>query len=944
MSQDTPRYLIGIDLGTTHTVVAYSDISEGIDTQALSIFEIEQLVGPGEVAKRPLLPSFRYHPMAGEFSQADLQLPWKPVPFEGELESVIIGHWARELGSKSEGRQVVSAKSWLSHPRIDRHAPILPWTFNEGVERVSPVVASASYLSHIRSAWNHAHPHHPMEKQQLVLTVPASFDEGARSLTVEAAKLAGLPRLMLLEEPQAVVYDWYLRHQQEAQQKLQNIPLLMVVDVGGGTTDLSLIAVDYDPKLVLTRIGVGDHLMLGGDNIDFALAHQVESQLGEKQGKLRAASLSMLIQQTRKVKEKLLAEEAPESANVTLLGSGSKLIGASKRVSLEREQVRTMTLDGFFPQVEIDTPLKQRASAVVEFGLPYVADPAITKHLAHFIRHHQVASRQAVAPDGDTEQTIVPPALLLNGGVFNSPLTRQRLLGQFEAWAKAPMLELDNPHPDLAVAFGAVAYAMARRGASLQIGGGSARAFLLKLDDAKANQGMCLLPKGRDEGDEVLLSHTFLLTVGEPVRFNLLSTTEDLPGADQPGSVMGLDHPSLIELPPLIITLPSNRDQSELSANQKDRVPVRLACQLTEIGTLQIDCVSQAPQESAHHNQRWQVEFKIRGTLDEDESKPTLPPELPQAIEHIETIYGSSQKQPNPKAVTGLRPHLEKLLGSREAWSPPVLRELASHLVERRKRRRRSQAHEQNWLRLCGYCMRPGFGYPTDEWRIEQLWPLYGQGIQFKNAASWGDWWTFWRRLAGGLTYSQQAQIYKDTAKYINPSALRNAKLTKEANERSYIELVRLVASLEALSVDTKIQTVEWLLKRTQKPQHAQTHWWAIGRIAARMPHAGSSHNLINPAQAQYWLNQLLKLDWQKQPEIAFAAVMMSLKTGDRNLDIDEVFRGSVVEKLKASKSPVSWVGLVTEVKELDEAQIKRFLGDALPGGLRLATKPKNNS
>jgi Ethanolamine utilization protein EutJ (predicted chaperonin) len=938
MSHHTARYLVGIDLGTTHTVVAYSDTQNGIDTQALSIFEIDQLVGPGEIGKRPVLPSFRYHPMAGEFLPADLQLPWRVTPFEGELEQVIIGHWARELGSRSEGRQVVSAKSWLSHPRVDRNAAILPWTAGDGVARVSPVVASASYLHHIRQAWNHAHPHHPLQEQQLVVTVPASFDEAARNLTVEAARRAGLPKLVLLEEPQAVVYDWYFRHQGQAQELLQNLPLIMVVDIGGGTTDLSLIAVNFGPDLTLTRIGVGDHLMLGGDNIDFALAHQIEQQRGHHQTKLRAATLSTLIQQTRKVKEQLLTQDAPESANVTLLGSGSRLIAGASRVTLERVQVQSLTLGGFFPDVALtDTPLL-RSSAVVEFGLPYVADPAITKHLAQFILRHQSACREAVGARPEQQAAVVPTALLFNGGVFNSDLIGHQLLTQFSSWAGQSITALDNPHPDLAVAYGALAYAMARRGAAIKIGGGSARAYLLKIEDKKGEQGVCLLPKGRDEGDEVRLEQNFLLTLGEPVRFNLLSTTDAIEGTHTPGARIELAHPSLIELPPLIITLPSDRDQQELSANQKDRVGVTLACQLTEVGTLSIECVSMAPEHSVHYQKRWQLEFEVRNASNGPEEVSLASNQLPQAAAHIEQLFGSSQKTPDLNDVKALRSRLEQCLGPRDSWEPAVMRELATHFINDRKRRRRSQLHEQNWLRLCGFCMRPGFGFPADEWRVEQLWPLYSQSIQFKSPASWGDWWTFWRRIAGGLSQAQQVVIYKDTAKYINPSALRDTKLTKEISERNYSDLVRLVASLEKLSVKTKTQTVEWLLKRCQKPQHAQAQWWAIGRIATRMPFSGSPHNLIGPAQVQYWLSQLLLLDWQKQPEVELAAVMMSLKSGDRTRDIDEPTRAAIIEKLKQSKSPPSWINLVSEVKTLDEAQVKRCFGDALPSGLHLVS------
>lgn len=945
--QQARAYLIGIDLGTTHTVVAYQPVAADPKQTLPQIFEIDQLLGPGEVGKRPLLPSFRYHAMAEEFAAVDMQLPWTNQPVAGDIPDVIIGEWARELGSRTEGRQVVSAKSWLSHQGVDRNADILPWAGSEGVAKVSPVVASASYLQHIRQAWDYAYPHQPMAKQHVVVTIPASFDEGARALTVAAAKLAGLPQILLLEEPQAVVYDWYLRNQAQAAQLLTDIPLLLVADVGGGTTDLSLIAVQQQPEFTLTRIGVGDHLMLGGDNIDFALAHQVEQQLQQTQGgkntALKAASLSTLIQQTRKVKEQLLVQQAQASAKVTLLGSGSRLIGASRSVAMTKEQVQQLALDGFFPQVASDAQVQQRQTAMVEFGLPYVADPAISRHLAAFIQQHQPACRKAMghkAQDyNETPQHLaIPPAVLLNGGVFNSPLIRQRVLQQFSHWADEEITELDNPYPDLAVAFGAVAYAAARRGKMLRIGGGSPRSYFLRLDDDKVNpSGICLLPKGRDEGDEVALQEQqFLLTLGQPVKFNLLSTSADRQFAA--GEIVPLTLDSLIELPPLILTL---TPKSTEALTQPEKVPVSLACQLTEVGTLLIQCVSLAVDSSPYYGQRWRLEFEVRQSIrrqanaDDNQGREVYQ-RLTHALALINEVYGSSQKVPDNKKVKRLRIELEKLLGKRDNWQTAMLRELATGLLNGRKRRRRSQQHEQNWLRLTGYCMRPGFGFAADEWRMEQIWGLYQQNIQFKTAASWGDWWTFWRRVAGGLTLIQQQQIYKDLVKYVQPGVLRNNKLMQQASERSYQEMVRLLASLEKLPVDTKVELVGWLSQRVQRPQHAQVHWWAIGRIAARMPFAGTSHTLITPEYVQEWLADIVQIDWQSQPEIAFAAVMMSIKTGDRTRDIDEQSRQQVLQKLAESKMPPSWLQLVGEVKTLTEDESKRFFGEALPAGLRL--------
>ncbi|MCW8994400.1 MAG: Hsp70 family protein, partial [Psychromonas sp.] len=505
MTKQAVQYLIGIDLGTTNTVVAYADMHKPLSPDNCSIFEIEQLVAPGEVAKRPQLPCFRYHPTKGELNPSDLLLPWSndsqtySETLAGELPQAVIGEWARELGAKVDGRQVVSAKSWLSHPQVDRSADILPWAGAEGVPKVSPLLASASYLFHVRQAWNYAHPDAHMEDQDVVITIPASFDEGARALTAEAAARAGLTNIRLLEEPQAVCYDWYARQGEQVQTQLAKIKLLMVCDVGGGTTDLSLIkvALAKDNTLALTRVGVGNHLMLGGDNVDLALAHLAEQTINggsSANKKLSAASLSQLIQQTRIAKELLLSENAPERAKVTVLGSGAKLIGGAKSCELSREQVREIALDGFFPKISFSERPVVRRSGVVEFGLPYAPDSAVSKYLAEFIADHQTACFDALGLAPESSVNAIPDAILFNGGVFNSPALSERSIEVLSEWRGETVTRLENNNPDLAVAQGAVAYAKALRGAQLKIGGGSARTFFLLLQQQGENrQAVCLM-------------------------------------------------------------------------------------------------------------------------------------------------------------------------------------------------------------------------------------------------------------------------------------------------------------------------------------------------------------------------------------------------------------------------------------------------------------------
>lgn len=913
------KFLVGIDLGTTHTVVAYAAIHGDHKTADIQIFPIEQLVSPGQVAARPLLPSVRYHPAEGELSVTD-------VSFSPAGEEAVIGEAARVLGAKTKGRFVASAKSWLSHPSVDHSAEILPWGSGDDIAKVSPIDASASYLQHIRAVWCHKFPDAPLEQQDIVITVPASFDEAARSLTLEAAKIAGLNQVHLLEEPQAVCYDWLHRHTGKLQKALADVNLLLVCDVGGGTTDLTLIKVEqgvHEPKL--TRIGVGDHLMLGGDNIDLALAHLAESRLGVADKRLSAADFSQLIEQCRIAKERMLVEDAPEQVNVTLLGGGSKLIGSSRSATLARDEVRHIVLDGFFPLSGLaDLPDRKR-SGVVEFGLPYAAEPAVSKHIAAFLKQHKIAAQEALGGEAR-----VPDALLLNGGVFRSqPITR-RLLELLASWRGQPPLLLDNPHPELAVAFGAVSYAIARRDKNLKIGGGAARSYFLLVDTDDQQQGVCILPKGSEEGEEIILTgRQFALRLGVPVRFHLASTIGD--NEFKPGDVAEIND-NFHSLPPLAVAL-----QSEGGMVGKE-VVVQLSVTQTEVGTLKVQCIA-----IGNPTQRWDLEFRIRRKkrppvrVDMDLSAEKI-----QLLEEkIQIIYGARSKQIDPKAVKNLRAELEKIVGlPRQKWTPPFLRAVFAILLEGAKYQRRSPVHERIWLSLIGFCLRPGFGYPLDDWRVEQLWKQYPNGIQFVNEIqNWTEWWTLWRRIAGGLDAAAQERLFSDISKYINPALARQPNVAKQLKTRGYEEIVRLAAVLERLPVAQKIQLGEWLLQRLQKASEPDQSWWAVGRIGARVPFHSSSHNVIPAETVAVWLASMLREDWKKSPPIGFAATLIARMSGDRSRDIDESLRVQISNKLRLCKAPASWVELVEEVKELDEKDEKQIFGEALPPGLKLISQ-----
>jgi molecular chaperone DnaK (HSP70) len=920
-----PEYLIGIDLGTTHTVVAYAELGAG-DRTRIELFPIEQSVRPGEVAARPLLPSARYQAAPDELAEADVRLPWPASEAETGYRPVI-GEWARALGAKTQGRLVVSAKSWLSHASADRTAPILPWGAPADVPKVSPVEASAGYLRHVRSAWNHRHPDAPLERQEVVVTVPASFDEAARALTLEAARLAGFPGLRLLEEPQAVCYDWLWQHRKNLRQQLDDVRLLLVCDVGGGTTDLTLIKVEpgeEEPKL--SRIAVGNHLILGGDNIDLTLAHVVERRLLGQERSLSAAELSLLVEQCRLAKERLLAEGASEVTTVTLLGAGARLIGGARSAELTRDEVHRIALDGFFPLITLAEHPDRKRSGVVEFGLPYAADPAISRHLAAFLSQHRETGREAL--QSDTAEP-VPDAVLFNGGVFRSPKVAERLVDLLASWSDRKPRVLTNDRPDLAVAYGAVAYGLARHGHAVQrIGGGSARSYFLLVEagEGAVPRGVCILPRGTEEGREVVLAdRSFLLRLGKPVRFNLVYSVEDR--RYQPGELAQIDEDRFAPLPPLAVAF--DRD----SVGGMTEQAVQIAASLTEIGTLDLQCLSVGDPE-----RRWRIEFQLRQTG----AQPALAeadrhPRMDQAMEKIRRVFGKKTRDFDPKTIKGLRGDLEKILGPRGEWNTSILRELFGALLEGMPHRRRSAEHERLWLSLTGFCLRPGFGYPLDDWRVEQVFAIYEQGLQFINEAqNWAEWWTLWRRVAGGLSEPAQAGVFGDLAEFIDPETAKRGNVPSLAKKRGYEDMVRLAAVLERLPVQNKTELGGWLLKRLLKPNEPSESWWSLGRVGARVPFHGSAHNVVPRQTAEEWLVRILDYDFRKELQAGFAAALIARLSGDRERDVGPEFRQRVVERFRAAKAPESWIAMVSKLQPLTEADEKRIFGEALPPGLKL--------
>ncbi len=600
------RYVVGIDLGTTNCALAYAAIPAAGDTAAapLQHLAVPQVIGPGEVAERAVLPSFLYLPAGKEFAAGALDLPWQ------KQAGSVVGLFAREHGAKVPGRLVGSAKSWLSHPGVDRRAAILPWSAPDDVARISPLAASTAYLAHLRDAWNQQVAGKTAEDQlgqlEVLLTVPASFDAAARDLTVEAARAAGLGNVTLLEEPQAAFYAWLAAMGDGWRQRVKVGDILLVCDVGGGTTDFTLIGVtEQDGDLALTRLAVGEHILLGGDNMDLALAHAVAASLPGGQGMdgLDPVQRVALTYACRAAKETLFSDPKKTTAPVAILGRGSKVIGGSLKTELTRQQLDSVLLDGFFPACgPNDEPNRGRRLGLTEIGLPYASDPAITRHLARFL------SRQAGSLHADRGQ-IQPSAVLFNGGVFQAEPLRERVLSVLAAWAGRPVPELEAPDLDLAVARGAAYYGLVRQGQGIRIRGGVPRAYYVGIESSApavpgvppAIKAVCVVPMGMEEGTQANVpGPEFGLIVGEPAEFRFLGST--VRREDGIGTVLDRWAPEeLQELDPLVTQLDPSPGHPEGEA-----VPVRLHTHVTEVGTLDLQC------RSTRGDAQWKLEYNVR--------------------------------------------------------------------------------------------------------------------------------------------------------------------------------------------------------------------------------------------------------------------------------------------------------------------------------------------
>jgi hypothetical protein len=986
--------LIGIDLGTTNSVVAYIDtrVDAHIDTRevadagsSIRVFLVPQLVGHGEVRTLPGLPSFLYFPTADELSAGAVSATWDEDP------PMVTGVLAREQGALVPSRQVSSAKSWLSYAGVDRRAKILPAQAEPpqaliSQPKISPVEASARYLMHLRDAWNAAigtDAETRFEHQEIVLTVPASFDEEARELTVEAARRAGLDKLTLLEEPLAAFYAWIAvkiagnriaanRHAQASGEgeDLRDGELILICDIGGGTTDFSLVRIRMvNGELQFERTAIGEHLLLGGDNLDFALARRVEDKLAKD--KLRDIPLTLrqryaLRRACCAAKERLLSDSELSHVPITVLGSGHAVVGQALSVDLAREEVLQILTEGFLPITAPDEmPAYSRPTGLRELGLPYASDPAITRHLAAFLRQAAVAmngssANSAAASQSSANQSSAnhrlarPDAVLFNGGFCAPAVTRDRIVGAISSWfggaqsGWGPKLlnhdAADNAidsSVESAVARGAAYYGRVRRGAGLRIRAGSARTYYIGLPSDDGLQGICVLPAGVEEGTTLpLLNREFSVLANRPVSFTLYSSRTRHDGHGEVARLDKADEANVHRHAPLVTLLRYGKKMRDVY------LIVGLRANFTEVGTLELWC------ESRDTPHRWRLQFELRGEEAQAQQLGTAEPQpvatrssavttsdatVESAAQLIRSVFGGSADG-DTLAPDTLVSQMEAVLGAkRDSWPVSAIRRFGDVLIEVAAGRKKSPRHEVRWLNLSGFCLRPGFGAPGDAARVNDLRTIASNELVFANDLQCQvEMLVLLRRIAGGINASEQQALYRKRARRAG------RKKKGRVNRQLEYEEWRLFASLEHLLASTRAALGHELLAKIREEPGEAIWLWALGRLGARIPLYGPPHSVVAAEIAGEWVRALLDLS-PFTAATGSAIVQIARRTDDRSRDdrsrdIHNAIRELAISRLMAFGVAEETIQLLSKYVPPERADAVRSFGESLPPGLQVVS------
>jgi molecular chaperone DnaK (HSP70) len=922
------RFSIGVDLGTTNSALAYVSLAGDAHPEALLVSQWES---PTALVEAPTLPSFLYLPE----NERPPDLPGRVPGAEGW----IVGRLARVRAGETPGRVVRSAKSWLCHHSADRSAPILPWGADDlaTAQKISPVRAAALILSYLREAWDNrfAGSGFPFDAQDITITVPASFDAAAQRLTLNAAEEAGFPAsVRLLEEPQAAFYCW-LEQYGAAEPLWEGLDPhaaeprhVLIVDIGGGTTDFSLFELRPGAPGAMPdirRVAVSEHILLGGDNIDLALAALTEPRLVAERGRMPGPQWEHLVASCRDLKERALSGSgsAQEQYVVALPGRGSSLVARAQSATLTRDEVERLVLDGFFPVCDARARPHRAQSGLRDWGLPYAADSAITRHLSDFLRDR---------PHVD--------AVLFNGGSLRSAVLRQRVLDQIAAWQGASPIELENGEPDLAVARGAARFGMLLHGHAGRIAAGAARAVFLAAQAAPAATNsadgpalICVLPLNAapEQAFEINLPGLELRT-NQLVSFQAFSSTRH--GRSRPGDLLPWDADAFYELPPLQTII---RMTHGVDVGSGGTIRVRLAAKMNALGLLQISCVGTDPQTP----QSWPLEFNlrhheqggaaVRGAPAPAPVAPNATIEAQQAArDHIATLFTRPPPKSDRLTANAALKTLERLIGlPRQEWNAALLRNLWPALSEQTMGRKLSVEHEEAWLALAGFLLRPGFGFAHDGDRMDELWRLRDAGLFFPGKRSKVQEHILWRRLAGGLRAERQERLLAGEL-----AAIRAGKASPE--------LVRLAGSLERLPRESKANLIETFiaqaLARVQAKQHCAPHLAALGLLLNRAPLYAGPETVVAAEFVARAYATFQDFDWA-EPELMECCNLFlraARVVNDRNLDVPKPLRNQIARKLEsAGVAPIRTATIkgFTPVGRIDRTTL---YGEPLPPGLVL--------
>ena len=901
---NTARFSIGIDLGTTNCALAFAPLSA--DASKSEVMPVSQWDSATSLIESETLPSFLYLP--GE--KEDLRGKSKGGKW-------IVGRFAQNQTVANPGRVVQSAKSWLSTPAVDPTTKFLPWGGDVLAEadKISAIRASGLLLNYLKSAWDERFEA-KFDEQEITITVPASFDASAQRLTLEAAHEAGFPKsVRLLEEPQAAFYRWMEAH--ESQNTLVEIlpelgkraHAIAVVDIGGGTSDFSLFEIRLRKHKTLPeikRIAVSDHLLLGGDNIDLALAHVAQMQL---ETDLSADQWSHLIAQCRIVKEQALADPSrTTNFKVAVPGRGSGLIASTLSAELDPEDVQMVLFEGFYPQCEADDKPDRAVAGLQEFGLPYAKDSAITKHLAAFL---------AGRPQVD--------AVLFNGGSLKPESIQERLTEAISDWQGSKPVVLPNAEPDLAVARGAASFGWLLEHQASRIQAGAARSLFLEVGgDGDQSSLVCIMPKGTPPEEEVLIDDLDLeLQVNMPVSFQLLSSSryDDA----EPGEVISRRTTDFHRLPPLETTASSRKRPGD-----KERVSVFLSTKLNAVGLLQLECV-----DAADSSARWPLEFNLSGKNHPAAAGPSLDlgvseEKLAKAEKRIVDLFSRDLNKRDKLTATRLTTSLEKILGlPKHEWNAVLLRKLWETLADCLGWTYISQEHEEAWLGIGGFLLRPGFGIQFDEERIDQLWKSEDTNYEFPSKKIDLARYVLWRRVSGGLSFERQTMLSQESLPLLS-------------KQKPPVEVVRMVGALERLTPEQKATLCEPILAKglelAEQNGYSEPFWTALTQLLNRAPIYAGTESVLPPETVATTFDALQKLDWRREDLAGIVPLFLraARRVESNSVDLPKKLRNEILAKLRKSKVPATKLTPLEKFVEVEKSDQVNLMGESLPPGIVL--------